>query len=163
MVMDEAAISKYLTGDYARLLKFYDDRANSSKRSYRILSIYLIAISAVLTPLVAFAPAVTSWRIIAAALSATIGVATSLLAHLKCHENWLSYRAAWDALERERRFYETGTGDYKLVADRGVLFVERVETILSREGADFYARHTGGDDEKAKKPNGGPATVPPSG
>ena len=37
----------------------------------------------------------------------------------------------------------------KSAADKGALFVERVESILTKEGADFYARHAKGD-EKAK-------------
>jgi hypothetical protein len=151
MTMGETAVSKYLSTDYAKAAKFYDDRATSSKRWYRGLSIYLIGVSAVLTPLVAFGPSGARWRIASAALSATIVIATSLLAHLKCHENWLSYRGSWDALERERRFYETGTGEYRLAADKAALFVERVEAILAREGADFYARHAKGE-ELAQKP-----------
>ena len=139
--MDETAIKNYLAADYAKAVKFYDDRANTSKRWYRGLSIYVIAVSAGLTALIAFAPGTLSWRIISTAVSATIVLASGLLAHLKCHENWLSYRGSWDALERERRFYQTGTGAYKSVTDGGALFVERVESILTKEGADFYARH----------------------
>ncbi len=142
--MDEAVIKKYLDEDYAKACKFYDDRARTSKREYRALSIYLIVASAVLTPLVAFAPDQLCWRITAAALSATLVVATGLLAHLKCHENWLSYRASWDALERERRFFETGTGPYGSCPDKGVLFVERAEAVLTKEGADFFTRHASG-------------------
>jgi uncharacterized protein DUF4231 len=149
--MDEAAIEKYLTTDYAKAVKFYDDRAKTSKRWYRGLSIYMIVISASLTALIAFAPDNLCWRIISASVSATIVVATGLLAHFKCHENWLSYRGSWDALERERRFYETGIGTYKLATDKGATFVERIEAILAREGADFYARHAKGE-EQAKNP-----------
>ena len=149
--MDETAIEKYLAADYAKAVKFYDDRAKSSKRWYRGLSIYMIVISAGLTALIAFAPDSPCWRIISASMSATIVVATGLLAHLKCHENWLSYRGSWDALERERRFYETGTGSYKSATDKGALFVERIEAILTKEGADFYARHAKGE-EQGKNP-----------
>ncbi len=144
--MDEAAIKKYLAEDYARASKFYDDRARLSKRVYRAFSIYLIVASAVLTPLVALAPDQERWRIIAAALSATLVVATGMLAHLKSHENWLSYRASWDALERERRLFETGSGLYRSLPDKDSLFVERVEAILTKEGIDFFARHA--SDEK---------------
>jgi hypothetical protein len=146
--MDETAIKNYLAADYAKAVKFYDDRANASKRWYRGLSIYVLAVSAGLTALIAFAPENSlSWRIISAAVSATIVLATGLLAHLKCHENWLSYRGSWDALERERRFYQTVTGAYKSATDRGALFVERVEAILTKEGTDFYARHAKGDEQ----------------
>lgn len=153
-MMDDAAIKKYLAEDYAKACKFYDDRANTSKRSYRALSIYLIAASAVLTPLVALAPDQQCWRIAAAALSATLAVATGLLAHLKSHENWLSYRASWDALERERRLFETGCGPYRSTSDKGSLFVERVETLLAKEGTDFFARHASAEkrDGEAGKP-----------
>jgi hypothetical protein len=99
--MDETAIKKYLATDYVNALKFYDHRASTSKRWYRVLSTYLIVVSAGLTPLIAFAPKNDVWRIIASVLSATIVIATGLLAQFKCHENWLSYRSSWDALERE--------------------------------------------------------------
>ena len=139
--MDESAIKRYLAEDYAKALKFYDDRARSSKTVYRAFSIYLIVASAVLTPLVALAPDQDCWRIITAALSATLVIATGMLAHLKSHENWLSYRASWDALERERRLFETASGPYRSVPDKAALFVERVEVVLTKEGADFFARH----------------------
>ena len=144
--MDEAAIKKYLAEDYAKASKFYDDRARWYKRLYRTFSIYLIVASAVLTPLVALAPDQECWRVMAAALSATLVIATGMLAHLKSHENWLSYRASWDALERERRLFETGSGPYRSFPDKAALFVERVEAVLTREGADFFARHA--SDEK---------------
>ena len=139
--MDESAIKKYLADDYAKALKFYDDRARSSKTAYRAFSIYLIVASALLTVLVALAPDQECWRIITPALSATLVIATGMLAHLKSHENWLSYRASWDALERERRLFETASGPYRSVPDKAALFVERVEAVLAKEGADFFARH----------------------
>lgn len=149
--MDDCAIKKYLSEDFAKATQFYDHRACAAKRWYRGLSVCLIFISAALTPVVALAPDEPRWRIISTVLSATIAVLTGLLAHLKSHENWLSYRGSWDALEREHRLYDTGSGAYKEEADMNSLFVDRVEAILAREGADFYARHAKGEDH-AKKP-----------
>jgi len=103
--------------------------------------VYVIVVSAGLAPFVSFAPPEAGWRLAAALLSVTIVVATGLLSHLKCHENWLSYRASWDALNRERQYFSAGVQDYKSCSDKNALFVERVEAILAREGADFYARH----------------------
>lgn len=148
--MDEQAIAKYLSEDFAKAIRFYDDGAVSSKRMYRFLSIYVIVISALLTLLIAFAPSEICWRIFTAALSVTIVIATGLLAHLKCHENWLSYRASWDALQREKRLYETGTDAYAKAEDKNSLFVSRVETVLAKEGAEFYARHARGEDQEKK-------------
>lgn len=139
--MTKCDIKRYLKRDYAKALKFYDERACSSKLKYRILSIYLIVASAILTPLVALPTEQNGWRIVAAVLSATLVIATGLLAHLKSHENWLSYRASWDALERERRFFQTNSGPYRTVTDKPTLFVERVEAVLAKEGSEFIARH----------------------
>ncbi len=149
--MDSGRLQDYLQEDYGKALAFYDKRAVASKRWYRGLSIYLVVVSAGLTPMVAFAPHETIWRITASVLSATIVVATGLLAHLKCHENWLSYRSAWDALERERRYYSTGIGAYGSSETPAALFVERVEQIRSREGADFFARHAKRDEKLGKQ------------
>ena len=143
--MEESAINKYLAEDYAQALKFYDDRARLSKTIYRVFSIYLIVASAILTLLVALAPEQEWWRTMTAALSATLVIATGILAHLKSHENWLTYRSSWDALERERRLFETTSGPYCSVPDKSTLFVERVEAVLRKEGTDFFARHASGE------------------
>ena len=112
-------LQRYLTIEYAKAVRFYDTRAASSKLWYRGLSIYLISAAAILTPVVTLAPNSFCWRLLAAVLSTSIIVVTGLLAHLKSHENWLSYRASWDALERERRHYETRTGNYAHSQDPG--------------------------------------------
>ena len=154
--MDESALKNYLAEDFKKAAKFYDDRARSSKRAYRSLSIYLIIASAVLTPLVALAPDDACWRIIAAGLSATLVVANGILAHLKSHENWLSYRTSWEALQRERRLFETDSGPYRPVrdADKASFFVERIEAVLAQEGREFFARHASAKNEDSKA--GGP-------
>lgn len=144
--MDEAGASKYLDGRFAEALTFYDQRSSLYKRWYRRLSVYVLFTSAALTAFVALAPPGICWRIASTLLSASIVVATGLLAHYKCHENWLSYRASWDALKREREFYKARVRDYASAQDPNTHFVECVETILSKEATDFYGRHLKSDD-----------------
>lgn len=148
--MNDSQINKYLTENFSEAIKFYDDRACKAKRQYRCLSIGLIIISALLTPIIPFVPDNIWCRIVSIIMSASIVIATGLLSHLKCHENWLSYRSTWDALKREHRFFETGTGPYKSATNNSELFVERVETILTKEGADFYALHAKGAEQTKK-------------
>jgi hypothetical protein len=149
--MDESTCKKYLIEDFAQYLDYYDKGAINAKRWYRYLSVYLIVVSSGLTPIVALAPQNITWRVVSTVLAATIVIGTGLSAHLKCHENWLSFRGSWDALKRERRLFETSVAEYATAADRCSLFVERVEAILSREAKDFYSRHAKGE-EQAKKP-----------
>lgn len=149
--MPEPAIKKFLDEEYPKAVEFYDKRASRAKLWFRVLSIYLFVVSAVLTVLVAIFKEEGWWHWIPVGLSASMGIVAALLSHLKCQENWLSYRGSWDAITRERRLYDAGAGEYKGVADRDTLFVERVEAIRTREGADFYSRHAKGE-EQAKKP-----------
>lgn len=149
--MDSDKISKYLNEDFARAVKFYDDRAKESKCKYQFFSIYIISVSALLTPLIAFIPNDSLWRIISAIFTASIVIASSLLAYLKSHENWLSYRASWDALERERRLFENRAGKYHSSIDPENEFVEQVEGILAKEAIDFYSRYAKVEENKDKQ------------
>lgn len=144
--MDDTAIKQYDEGQYASALKFYDERSVWNKRWYRVLSIYVLVISAGLAPFIAIMPKESDWRIATAILTASIVVATGLLAHFKFHENWLSFRSNWDALKREKAYRDAGIHEYRSCADRNALFVERVESILAREGSDFFARHYRADE-----------------
>ena len=155
MTMSDDLVRSYLAGDYAEAVRFYDARARSAKLGYRICSVYVIVASTAVTLGAAFAPDKLGLRILCAVLSGMVAVASGLLAHFKWHEDWLSYRGTWDALERERRLYETGTGHYAATDDKGRQFIERVEALRSGEGGDFYARHakaaTSDGADKARK------------
>jgi hypothetical protein len=145
-VSPEDRFAKYLKNEYPAAAKFYDDRAVGAKRWYRFLSIYLITMSAALTVVTGLSFAGEFWKVAVPIASATIGIAAALLAHFKFHENWLSYRATWDALERERRYFEAGTEKYYGQSNPGDIFVSQVEAIRAQEADDFYARHRKTDE-----------------
>lgn len=139
--MKDAGADNYLNGRFAEALDFYDARAMWNKKWYRRLSLYIIVVSGGLSPLVAFGAPVAHWRALAAVLSASIVVVSAVLGHFKFHENWLSFRGSWDALQREREHYKAHAGDYRRASDPDALFVERVEALLARESAEFFLRH----------------------
>jgi Protein of unknown function (DUF4231) len=141
--MDE--ITTYLEKDFAEAVRFYDQGAKKAKRSFRLFSLYVILVSAGLTLVVTLGPQGDGWRVLAGVLSASISVATACLAQFKYQDNWLCYRGTWDALKRELRLFKAGAGDYKNAANKNSRFVERVEAIQSKETAEFYARHTQGE------------------
>ncbi|NOT00278.1 MAG: DUF4231 domain-containing protein [Phycisphaerales bacterium] len=150
--MDNDTIQRYLDARYAGSLAFYDSRATMHKRWYRGLSVYVIIASAFLTAFVSLVPPEFGWRAGSAVLSASLVVATGLLAHYKSHENWLSYRLTWDALARERELHSAGIHEYRIAEGRDALFVERVEAILARESSNFYARHVKSEDQANAAP-----------
>ena len=60
--MDETVIKKYVENDFTKALTYYDDRAKKSKHGSRILSVYLILVSAGLTLIVTLGPKTDLWR-----------------------------------------------------------------------------------------------------
>jgi hypothetical protein len=74
-------------------------------------------------------------------LSASVVVATAIESHFQFNENWLTYRATWDALQREPQLRAARIGEYADAPDSNVLFVQRVEAIVSEQGSEWLARH----------------------
>jgi len=142
--MTKEEFSKFLSGRYAELLGYYDKRAVSAKRGHNAASIYVLVVSIAIAPLQALSLDSTGshlGRVLVMILSPTLALATGIAAHFRCHENWLSYRSTWDALNRELSIHDAKAGPYQNLSDPDALFVERVEGIASSEGRDFYSRN----------------------
>jgi hypothetical protein len=130
----------YLNDRYETLLSFYDKRARANKGGYRVCSVFIIAMSGILAPLIGTG-ALLKHPTLGAFMSASVVIATAITSYFQFNENWLSYRRTWDVLKREPYLRDAVAGDYSAAVDRNVLFVERVESIASDEGAEWYRRH----------------------
>jgi hypothetical protein len=131
---------EYLNTRYKQLTDYYDKRAAQNKLGYRFCSIFVIVVSGLLAPLIGTG-SLADHKMIGALISASIVVASAILAYFQFNENWLNYRATWDALQREPHFRSAGLGEYQGASDRNSVFVSRIEAIAAREGAQWLARH----------------------
>lgn len=141
--MTDQDFSSYCNGRYASVMGYYDSRAKKNQIAHRFSSIYVLIVSVAITPILTagiFPKEVGT--IIAAILAPTVAIVTGISAHYQFHENWLSYRATWDAFRHERYWRDAQVDEYRNVEDRNSLFVERVEALISQEGADWLKRHT---------------------
>ena len=66
-------------------------------------------------------------------LGVLLAVFTAMTSLYKYQENWINYRTTCETLRKEIHFYRAGSGDYRDSEDREALFVERVESLISRE------------------------------
>lgn len=62
---------------------------------------------------------------------------TGIVAHAKFQEKWTIYRATAENLERERLFYNTGTGPYSAQKSNFGFFVENIEKIMGGENEQW--------------------------
>jgi Protein of unknown function (DUF4231) len=135
----------YCGGRYKEALRYYDRRAVRNQRCYHFCAAYILIVSIAITP-VLLSDFAGKWGVVLAAIfMPTVAVVAGLSDHFRFHENWLSSRAAWDALQHELQLCKAGVGPYKASPDAYPQFVERVEEIIAREGSEWLARHAARD------------------
>jgi hypothetical protein len=74
-------------------------------------------------------------KLFLAGLGVILAIGTAGLKSFKFQENWLNYRTICETLKKERYYYDAGLSGYKEAADREALFIERVESLISRENS----------------------------
>jgi len=145
--MTDDEFKQYLETRYKQLLDYYDKRAVKNKVGYRVCSLFIIIVSGLLAPLIGTG-SLSLHKMAGALISASIVVVSAILAHFQFNENWLSFRATWDALQREPHLRNAGIGEYQSAIDRNSLFVSRVEAFTSREGSEWLGRHSRKERER---------------
>ena len=74
-------------------------------------------------------------------MAALVAISTAALKTFKYQENWISYRTTAETLKKEIHFYEATIQGYENVEDKEALFVERVESLISRENTFWLMSH----------------------
>jgi len=147
--MTDEEFNQYISSRYQERLEFYDKRAIQNKRGYRCFSIYIIAVSLILAPILSLD--FGKWRLLTAMITSSIGIAAALLSHFKFQENWLRYRSTWDCLKRELSLHKAKVGPYKNIVDVNNLFIERVEAIFAKEGSEWISKQSYDEEIKTTK------------
>jgi uncharacterized protein DUF4231 len=83
---------------------------------------------------------------VAAGLSVILPIGTSALKAFKFQENWLNYRQLAETLKQEKHFYDAEIGAYANAGDKRAIFVDRVESLISRENAIWTNVHQQKDE-----------------
>lgn len=137
--MTDGQFDEYLKERYEDQISYYGAKAGWNKRMYNWFQWGVIILSAVLPVLVVSLKAEHTWA--AAGLSVLLAIAASALKVFKFQENWLNYRQLAETLKQEKYFYEAALGSYANAPDKGAMFVDRVEALISRENAIWTNLH----------------------
>jgi len=86
-------------------------------------------------------------NIIAAVLAIIVAISAGSQKAFNYQENWLSYRTTCEILKKEYFFYTNKVQGYENAANPEGLFIERVESIISKENVYWIATYK-------KKPEG---------
>jgi hypothetical protein len=137
--MDKADFDRYISERYEDQIKWYSDKATHYKRLYQFFQWAVIILSATVPVLILIVP--EEQQLITVGISVLLTIGTSGLKTFKFQENWINYRTISESLKKEKYFYDAGLDDYINCDDRMSTFVERVESLISRENSMWIMTH----------------------
>lgn len=144
----------YLERRLQEQIQWHSDKASRNKAWYYAMEITTLG-SGALIPVVNIIWSGTPAKGLSAALAALVVLSTGIGKLCKLQENWLSFRALAETLQREKELYEYGVGDYAAeTSNRNQLLVERVENLIASTTSQFLA-----NQRTEREPS---ATPPPS-
>lgn len=126
--MNQAEFEEYLNGRYTKAVEYYDEKSTSNKKIYYVFQIAIIVIAAI-TPVLAVLE--LKWPTVIAAF--LVAIATGIIKFTKLEENWINYRTTCETLKKEPYLMKAELSDYANCDDKFKLFVDRVESLISRE------------------------------
>ena len=129
--MERDRFEKYLKERYEDQVRWYSSRSSKNKRYYQWFQWTVIVISATVPVLIVSMPDQYKW--ITVLLSIVLTIATSALRSFKFQEYWVNYRTISETMKKEKYYYDAIANGYSTAEDKEQLFVERVETLISRE------------------------------
>jgi hypothetical protein len=147
--MERNKYDEYVSGRYQEQIEWYSDKASTNKKWYQVFQWGVIIFSAAVPVLIASVPMKYQWFTIM--VSVILAIGTAALKTFKFQENWVNYRTVSETLKKERHFYEAGLDDYANAEDKEALFVERVESMISRENSLWVTTHQQKEEEEKPK------------
>jgi hypothetical protein len=146
--MDKGKFDEYVNGRYKNQIDWYSGRASTNKNWYQSFQWGVIVLSASVPVMVASIPEGYQW--ITIAISILLAIGTAALKTFKFQENWVNYRTISETLKKELHFYNAALDDYANSEDAEAQFVERVESMISRENSLWVTTHKQNNEEKEK-------------
>ena len=137
--MTDEKFDEYLKERQRTSMDYYETQAAKNKRMYNAFQWGVIIISAVMPVMVVSLN--PDYKLATAGLSLLLAIGTSGLKAFKFQENWISFRQVAETLKQEKYFYEADLGPYSSAPDKRAMFVDRVESLISRENAIWTNLH----------------------
>lgn len=153
--MDDEYFNTYLNDRYRCEVKWYDDKAKRYKKLYLVSQWIIIFLSAITPILIAldFAFSEETWiKWIPLSTSFIVAVVSSAQKSFKVQENWLNYRTICETLRKEQHLLSAKVDEYGEVERPQSLFVERVESLISRENTLWFSTYKKSTDKDTDLP-----------
>ena len=157
--MNQEYFAEYFKNRYLDQVNWYDSKAIENQKKYHNLQWLLIILAAMTPALIELdLGSILGYGFshLATLTSVIVAILTAALKTFKYQENWINYRTTCETLRKEKHFYEAGLGEYKSADDRETVFIDRVESLISRENTLWISAHKpeseSGENQQIGKP-----------
>jgi hypothetical protein len=116
-------------------LSWYDNKSIENQKWYKRLKIAEIIAAAIIP----FAAGFDGFSILTGILGVLIVIFIGIQILNQYHDNWISYRSTAEQLKHEKYLWLSKAGPYKDANNPEVRLAERVESLISREHANWEA------------------------
>ena len=117
-------------------IEWYDRKSGTNQCWFRWLRIVEIIAAASIPLLVGYTDSISELKVVVGILGLLIAVIAGVLGLYQFQENWTGYRTTCEALKQEKYLFLTKTQPYDQ-GDSFALFVQRVETLISKERTNW--------------------------
>ena len=134
--MDETKFQDFQDKRYNKAITWYDESAIHNKKYHNRLQIILIVFSALTPVLIAIDFGITEYHFlkwVAVITAVIVAISSASLRIFKFHDNLITYRNICETLKKEINFYNSNSGEYHNCEDKEEVFVQNVESLISRE------------------------------
>ncbi len=150
--MENGNFANYVKSRYLEQINWYARKARENQKKYYVLQWSLIILAATTPVLIEFGQSGLvgkGFGHLATLTSVIVAILTAALKTFKYQENWINYRTTCETLKKEKYFYDAKIGDYQSEDSQEALFIERVESLISRENTLWISAHR--PETKTKK------------
>ena len=150
--MENGNFANYVKSRYLKQIDWYARKARENQKKYYVLQWSLLILAAMTPVLIEFGQSELvgkSFGHLATLTSVIVAILTAALKTFKYQENWINYRTTCETLKKEKYFYDAKIGEYQSADSKEALFVERVESMISRENTLWISAHK--SETKSKK------------
>ncbi|NLY44736.1 MAG: DUF4231 domain-containing protein [Tissierella sp.] len=118
-------------------IKWYDTKSISTHKKYKRVKFIILLCSSLIPFLVVISESKICLKIFIGLLGVLITSLEGLSNINKYQEHWLEYRSICETLQHEKHMYLYKSGIYSEPENRFTFFVERIESIISKENINW--------------------------
>jgi len=143
--MNKERFDKYIKDIYEPQVRWYDKKSILNKKLTYLFQIPIITMAAI-TPVFA----ALEYKALTIVFSACVAAGFGILKFCKFENLWHNYRTTCETLKKEMVHYKLQTDVYNKKDEPEKLFVERVESIISKENITWVSTII--EDREKNKP-----------